>query len=57
MFFGGVFFFFFFFAHGFPEYESFLNKSIWSINVTLTGTTSDQSGPGNNDNEGILHNA
>ena len=39
------------------EYESCLNRSIWLIDGTLTGTTTtpDQSEPGSNDNESILY--
>ena len=34
----------------------FLNKSTWSINGTLTGTTTpSESGPESNGNEGVLH--
>ena len=34
------------------EYKPFLNRSIWPIDGTLTGTTTpDQSQPGSNDNE------
>ena len=33
-----------------------MNSSIWPIDGALTGaTTPDQSGPGNNDNEGVLY--
>ena len=38
------------------KYKSFLNRSIWPIYETLTGTTtSGQSGPGSNGNEGVFH--
>ena len=37
------------------EYKKFLNRSLWPIDENLTGTTSlNQSGPGNNGNEGVL---
>ena len=40
------------------EYEWFLNRSIWHIDETLTGTTtSGKSGPGNNVNEEEFLNA
>ena len=46
----------FLFAHGPIWYKQFLNRSIWPINRTQTGTTTlDHSEPGSNDNEGILH--
>ena len=33
-----------------------LNSSIWPMDWTLSGTiTPDQSGPGSNDDEGVLH--
>ena len=36
--------------------EWFLNRSFWSIDGTVTGTTtSGQRGPGSNSNEGVLH--
>ena len=45
----------FYFENNLIEYESFLNKSIWPIDGTLTGsTTSDPSGPGSNDIEGLF---
>ena len=45
-----------FLAHGSIEYEKFLNKFIWPIDVTLTGmSTSDQSRHKSNGNEKILH--
>ena len=45
-----------FFAQGQSEYELFLNKSVWSINEKLIGTTTlGQSGPGSNEHEMVLH--
>ena len=45
-----------FFAYSPIEYESFLNKSIWLIHGTLTGTkTFVQNGRGSNDNESLLN--
>ena len=40
--------------HGF-KYNKLLSIFIWPIVKTLTGIITDQSGPGNNDNEGVLH--
>ena len=38
------------------KYKRFSNRSIWSIEGILTGTTTlGQSGSGSNDNEGVLH--
>ena len=38
------------------KYEWFLNRSIWSLNGTLSDMTPlGQSGPGSNGNEGIFH--
>ena len=38
------------------EYESFLNRSIWTKSETLTDTnTLCQSGPESNGNEGVFH--
>ena len=38
------------------KYRKWLTISIWPINGNLTGTTNpDQSGPGSNGNEGLLH--
>ena len=43
-----------FFSCGSIKYEQFSNKSIWSIDGTLTGTTSlGQNKPGSNSNEEI----
>ena len=44
-------------ASGIPiEYKSFLNRSIWPINETLTGTsTPSHRGPENDGNAGVLH--
>ena len=37
------------------EYEYFINKSFWSIDMTLTGTIApDQSGPESNASEGTV---
>ena len=50
-------FFFFFFAHGPIKYECFLNRSICPIDGIQTGTTTSiQSGPGSNGNEGVFKN-
>ena len=36
--------------------NNFLNRSIWPINESLTGTTNlGPSGPGSNSSEGVLH--
>ena len=46
----------FLFAHSPIKYKWFINKSMTIINGILTGTiTPDQSGPGSNGNEGVLH--
>ena len=46
----------FLFTHSYIKYESFLNRSIWPKDWNQKGiTTSSQSGPGSNDNEGVLH--
>ena len=38
------------------KYIKWLNSSIWLLDETLTGTTIlDQSGPGSNGYEGVLH--
>ena len=38
------------------KYRKWLDITIWLIDVTLTGTTPlGQSGPGSNENEGVLH--
>ena len=47
---------FFFFAHSPIKYDKFLNRSIWPIDNTQTGTTnSGQKRCGSNGNEGVLH--
>ena len=45
-----------FFAYDSIVYKLFLNRPIWPTDLNLSSTTtSDQSGPGSNDNEGIHH--
>ena len=40
------------------KYKLFLNRSIWPIDKTLTGTTTvGESGTRSNGNEGVLHTA
>ena len=55
--------FFFLFAHSPIEYEYFSKRSIWYKDLSLRAQvdqsiiTSGQSVPGNNDNDGELHNS
>ena len=38
------------------KYEQFLNKSIWTLNEVITGTTTPGQGePGSNGNENVLY--
>ena len=47
---------FFFFSDGPIEYKYILNRFIWPIDRTLTGTTTpEQRGPWSNGSKGVLH--